>query len=198
MLFKGGGSYPDFFVNWPNDPYWATTIYPIPLQLNTFAGNVNLGGVQLVEGNDGIWQPGIKEHDTIKFTPTIAGWYRIMGTRAYFAGKIQIYSDSWLSGLTDTEFSFRADSYSTATNSFGQLTQTRAGNYNWSGGNVPSARIVTDWGSSSLNLWLDLYVPNVSGAREIAVTASGPYRARLLKPYIVTNAPPNFQQINFQ
>lgn len=194
-VIHGTGTGKDFFVNWPNSP--ENSPYPHSLQLNTFAGNVNLDGTQLKEGNDAYWQPG--ESDSIKFTATSPGWYRIMSKQAYMAGSIAVESEFWSNSTTDTEFWYRVNSYTSVSNSIGELAVSRRGSryYPWAG-NVPAARIVSEY-SSSLMVHLDIYVPNgaSSGTTEIKVTARGPKRSRLLtSPQLISTTPSLYREIS--
>lgn len=189
-VFQGGGTGYDLFINYPEDPANSGRV-----QLNTWSGNVNLSGTQLVEGNNNIWQPGDK--DMIKFTPSTAGWYRVLQSEGILAADVQLYSDGWNNGKTDVDFWFRVNSYSTT--QFGELGLTRQGSYPYPyPGNVPSVRIVSDY-PSSVFVYLDIYIPTVtSDVKPLQVTAKGPFRGRLFSaPQLITTTPSVYKQLNF-
>ncbi len=186
-IFQHAGSEPDVYMNWyftPNPQHSVSTSDSI--QLNTWAGNVNFSGTQLVETSDWDWQPG--DQDTIQFTPTSAGWYRIM-TGVYYgsiAADITIDSPMWNGYITDTEFWFRMMGGSTSS-TIGEVVENRRGSYPFgTAGNVTEVRVGCD-GSYT---YLDVYVPSTTGALPISVTAKGLLRGRLEVPTGPTTTAP--------
>ena len=201
-VFQGGGTGGDIFVNWADDPNTVPG-----LQLNTWSGNVNMAGRQaVVASGDPVWQPGTQ--DTIKFTPTTAGWYRVLSGVAALSAAVQLdvggitSYHAWNSGWTDTEFWFRVNTYTTNSASMGELGITRRGSQFYAGaGPVTAARIVSDY-PSTVNVYLDLYIPNVSGANTnepiIVTSRGGQLRGRLYtSPALITGTPAVSQQLNF-
>ncbi len=186
-IFQYAGSNADLIMNsnFTQNPqnYYSTSG---ALQLNTWAGNVNFSGTQLVEANDWDWQPG--DQDTIQFTPTSAGWYRIM-TGVYYgsiAADITIDSPMWNGYITDTEFWFRMMGGSTSS-TIGEVVENRRGSYPFgTAGNVTEVRVGCD-GSYT---YLDVYVPSTTGALPISVTAKGLLRGRLQVPSGPTTTAP--------
>jgi hypothetical protein len=165
-VLQGGGTEGDFYIN-----YSARSF----VSLNTFSGNVNMSGTQLVERDDVWWQPG--NEDTIKFTPTADGWYRVSSNRGGVAAAYAVSSDYWSNNATtDTEFWVRVS----ATTPIGELGLTRRGSLPYftgapTSGNVVAARIVNQWPDK----FVDILVTNSAGAKPITVTAKGPFRGRM-------------------
>jgi hypothetical protein len=194
-VLQGGGNGSDFFCQWAQSPNPLSSTYPPSVQLNTWVNNVNMSGTQLVETNDAYWQPG--DEDTIKFTVTTPGWYRLLSAPSYAAAAVKVDTGMWNNYTSDTEFWFRVNSYTSISNNIGEIGLTRRGSYYYPySGQVPYVRIVSDY-PNSVMVYLDIYVGAVSTAREIKVTTRGPFRCRLMGPQLITTTPALYQQLNF-
>lgn len=189
-IFQGGGSGYDVFMQYDATPNWVQSIYPYPLQLNTWTGNINLLGTELTETNDAYWQPG--DEDSIVFTPTNSGWYRLIIGVAEITGKIKIESDFWDNYNTAIEFWYREQAYTSTTNNMGTVVETLQGGYEGGSSQVTKARVGSDGPYPASTVYLDIYIPNwsFSSARSIKVTSEGHFRSKLLNPPIYNPATP--------
>jgi hypothetical protein len=193
-MFQGSGSGYDLFLPSDETPSWGQASYPYPLQLNTWAGNVNFLGTELNDATDVYWQPG--NEDNVVFSPTGNGWYRLIdgsgsgngaGSGAC-SGPITVESDMWgMRKLTDLQFTFSINGYATSANNLGVINEIRGGAW------VPQviqARIGSDSPGDGPT-YLDINITNVSSSsRFVRVISDGHFRGRLLNPPpLVSTAP---------
>lgn len=193
-ILQGGGTLPDVWIDYQTDPIWWQSIYPYPVQLNTWAGNVNFNGTQLRMANDLYFEPG--DEDAIIFTPTNSGWYRIVTGSSGMASTITIDSDLWDNNNTDTEFWYHVTGYGSTTNDMGEIVESRRGSYNDGSGQVNQARIGCD-GVSGSGVYLDIYIPIVdSNTRFFKIKSKGHLRSKLNDPPIYNPPTPSLSITN--
>ena len=182
-VLESNNSGTGLYVNWPNDP-WGDTNATKALQINTWSGNVNMEGTALNQTTNTVsyWQPGDGE-ETVKFTPTTSGWYRVLEAGWFASGAVRIESPMWINNNdVDVELSFSGIASGT-----GNLVETRNGNS--SSPVVTQARLV-EQSTSPLQVWLEIHVPSIptGGANEIRVSARGPFRGHLQAPVLNTSS----------
>lgn len=192
-VFDGGPSGYDVWIDYQTDPNWQQSIYPYPVELNNWSENVNLSGSQLRETTDIFWEPG--EESSIMFTPTNTGWYRVIKGANELSSTIKIDSDFWNSTTSDIEFWFKVTSYTSTTNGMGEFSESLNGNVYGGTGQVTEARIGSD-GTTGSGVYLDLYIPNVTGAHFVKVTSKGHFRSQLCNPPIYNPTTPNVYMTN--
>jgi len=181
-VFQGSPPGYDLAMYWAYAPYWGNPGSQI--QWIQWKDDINLSGTQLNYNFNPQDLPG--DEDSIVFTPTTAGWYRIASASSYAAATIKLESPMWAGyQTTDTEFWFRA---AWNTSPPGEIVESRRGSMYWPGnGQVSEARIAADCNGS---VFVDIDITNVSGAYPITVTAKGPNRPPLLiSPIALTNSP---------
>lgn len=191
-IFQGGGTGFDLSIYWQLVvPEWDNPGSGI--HWNTWADNANLSGMQL-NYSGGQCLPG--DRDSITFTPTAAGWYRIMKASSYVAGTVRLESPQWNNLVEDMEFWFRVNGYGALGSTPGEIVESRRGSYPYPlVGQVTQARIGGDAGGAWT--YLDIYIPNVSGAQPVTVTMSGPNRALMLNsPTLNPTTPDNSVTLN--
>jgi len=182
-VFQGApGNYgADLFMNYGCSPSWFQGYYPYDVTLNTWRGNVNLLGTQLKDIDDTYWQPG--EEDSVIFTPTSNGWYRLMTNGATSSGTITLEAD-WAGGptneVTDVEFVYAVNGDAPALSGLGQISEIRKGAW---ASQVTQARIGAD-NPSTTGGYVDIYVNDYLYTRFIRVKCKGHFRERLLNPPI--------------
>ena len=134
------------------------------------------------------WQPGDGD-DTLKFTPTSSGWYRILEGSTNASGAIRIESDysSALNADADVEFSYYGDIWGSGGIANAHFAETRQGRIG--SGIVDQVRVVTEPSSSGGYVWLDVHVPNVTGIQVIRCSVRGPMRGICQYPVLAAPAP---------
>jgi hypothetical protein len=166
------------------------------VQRNTWADHVNLTGTQFSSPMSQHCLPG--DEDSIVFTPTTNGWYRVsQWPAAYAAATVRIESGMWQpeNATEDTEFWFRDIGYFSSTNIPGEIVESRRGSYYYPlAGLVTEARIGSD---CSGTVFLDIYIPSISGAYPVTVTCKGPNRPQMLtSPTAGPSTPCNSVSLN--
>jgi hypothetical protein len=193
-IFQGGGSGYDLYFPFEETPNWSQTNYPYPLQLNTWAGNVNFLGTELNDATDAYWRPG--NEDNVVFNPAADGWYRLVegsgsgngASSGACSGTITVESDIWgTSNLTDVQFTFAINGYASSTNNLGEINEIRRGAW---APQVIQARIGSDSPGDGPT-YLDINVSNVSSStRFVRVISDGHFRGRLLNPPVPVSSSP--------
>jgi len=195
-IFQGTGGMDgfDFFAPAFVVPTWAQPTYPYVLNLGTWDENFNLSGTEIYTGTSAYWQPG--KEDSIIFTPTANGWYRLINGSGYgdfdgsgaSSGTITIESDlSSGTNVTDAEFTIAINGFANSTNNLGRITVVRTAAWN---PQVIEARIGADNLADGLT-FVDINVTNVTAqTRFIKVTSKGHFRGTLLNPPQLVGRPP--------
>ena len=191
-IFDGGYHYTH-----NNDPNVDISIMAHTRELiKVFERNHNREGTALRTESSFEWRPG--SIDVIRFTPTVAGWYRIISGVGHIAGTVGAFvptQDLPTNGSvkTDIEFNYRIRAYTTNTDPFGDINLTRQGSYlKWAdshGGAITKARIVRDAALNRLNL--DILVTEVHDPQPVTLKIRGTDRGEVIRyPQLVNTTDP--------
>lgn len=167
----------------------------VGFKVGTWAGNVNLAGTQLKVDNIYQWQPG--DEDIIKFTPTQAGWYRVLTTSDWHcSGQMKLEARG---SNADLEFWYRVAAWSSDPNNIGELGLMRRGSWAYPvSTQVQKVRIGSE-GASNSNVHVDVLVGTDGVGHEITVTSRGLLRRRLPTggPALITTPPALVKELTF-